>query len=120
MKRTYQRGEMYYADLGRGVGSEQEGRRPVVFIQNDIGKKHSPTVIVAAITTKTAGKRKLPTHYEIGTEHGMKVCMNMEEYVQALEIHVASRKLILGDGESVLFFYLADLKVIEFYIVHHT
>ena len=46
--------------------------------------------------------------------------MNMEEYVQTLEIHVASRKLILGDGESVLFFYLADLKVIEFYIVHHT
>lgn len=59
MKRTYQRGELYYADLGRGVGSEQEGRRPVVIIQNDVGNKHSPTVIVAAITTKTAGKRKL-------------------------------------------------------------
>lgn len=27
MKRTYQRGEMYYADLGRGVGSEQEGQK---------------------------------------------------------------------------------------------
>ena len=52
MKRTYQRGEMYYADLGRGVGSEQEGRRPVVIIQNDVGNKHSPTVIVAAITPK--------------------------------------------------------------------
>jgi len=72
MKRTYQRGEMYYADLGRGVGSEQEGRRPVVIIQNDVGNKHSPTVIVASITTKTAGKRKLPTHYEIGAEHGLK------------------------------------------------
>ena len=72
MKRTYQRGEMYYADLGRGVGSEQEGRRPVVIIQNDVGNKHSPTVIVAAITTKTAGKRKLPTHYEIRAEHGLK------------------------------------------------
>ena len=45
MKRTYQRGEMYYADLGRGVGSEQEGRRPVVIIQNDVGNKHSPTVL---------------------------------------------------------------------------
>ena len=72
MKRTYQRGEMYYADLGHGVGSEQEGRRPVVIIQNNVGNKHSPTVIVAAITTKTAGKRKLPTHYEIGAEHGLK------------------------------------------------
>ena len=49
---------MYYADLGHGVGSEQEGRRPVVIIQNNVGNKHSPTVIVAAITTKTAGKRK--------------------------------------------------------------
>ena len=41
MKRTYQRGEMYYADLGHGVGSEQEGRRPVVIIQNNVGNKHT-------------------------------------------------------------------------------
>lgn len=45
MKRTYQRGEMYYADLGHGVGSEQEGRRPVVIIQNNVGNKHSPISI---------------------------------------------------------------------------
>lgn len=52
MKRTYQRGEMYYADLGHGVGSEQEGRRPVVIIQNDVGNKHSPTVIVRPLRRK--------------------------------------------------------------------
>ena len=52
MSRTYKRGEIYYADLGHGVGSEQEGRRPVVIIQNDVGNKHSPTVIVAAVTTR--------------------------------------------------------------------
>ena len=62
MKRTYQRGEMYYADLGRGVGSEQEGRRPVVIIQNDVGNKHSPTVIIAPITSRVHTKAKLPTH----------------------------------------------------------
>lgn len=45
MKRTYQRGEMYYADLGHGVGSEQEGRRPVVIIQNNVGNKHSPNML---------------------------------------------------------------------------
>ena len=56
---------MYYADLGHGVGSEQAGRRPLVIIQNNVGNKHSPTVILAAITTKTTGKRKLPAHYEI-------------------------------------------------------
>ena len=88
MKRTYQRGEMYYADLGRGVGSEQEGRRPVVIIQNDIGNKHSPTVIVAAITTKTAGKRKLPTHFEIGAEHGLKApSLVLLEQIRTIDKH---------------------------------
>ena len=94
MKRTYQRGEMYYANLGRGVGSEQEGRRPVVIIQNDVGNKHSPTVIVAAITTKTAGKRKLPTHYEIGTEHGMKASsLVLLEQIRTIDKHRLEKKI---------------------------
>ena len=52
MNKTYLRGDMYYADLGRGIGSEQEGYRPVLIIQNDTGNKHSPTVIVAAISSQ--------------------------------------------------------------------
>ena len=44
------RGDMFYADLSPVVGSEQGGIRPVIIIQNDIGNKHSPTVIAAAIT----------------------------------------------------------------------
>ena len=47
---VYKRQDMYYADLGRGIGSEQEGYRPVVIIQNNTGNKYSPTVIVAAIS----------------------------------------------------------------------
>ncbi len=58
------RGDMFYADLSPVVGSEQGGIRPVIIIQNDIGNKHSPTVIAAAITSQT-GKNKLPTHIEI-------------------------------------------------------
>ena len=65
MNKTYLRGDMYYADLGRGIGSEQEGYRPVLIIQNDTGNKHSPTVIVAAISSKVDAKAKLPTHIEI-------------------------------------------------------
>lgn len=61
MNHTYLRGDMYYADLGRGIGSEQEGYRPVVIIQNNVGNKHSPTVIIASITSKTGVKAKLPT-----------------------------------------------------------
>lgn len=55
---------MYFADLSPVVGSEQGGIRPVLVIQNDIGNKFSPTVIVAAITAQIQ-KAKLPTHVEI-------------------------------------------------------
>ena len=58
------RGDIFYADLSPVVGSEQGGIRPVLIIQNDIGNKHSPTVICAAITSKM-NKAKLPTHIEI-------------------------------------------------------
>ncbi len=58
------RGDIFYADLSPVVGSEQGGIRPVLIIQNDIGNKHSPTVICAAITSKM-NKAKLPTHVEI-------------------------------------------------------
>ena len=58
------RGDIFYADLRPGIGSEQGGIRPVVILQNDIGNKHSPTVICAAITSKMH-KAKLPTHVEI-------------------------------------------------------
>ncbi|NLC87242.1 MAG: type II toxin-antitoxin system PemK/MazF family toxin [Clostridiaceae bacterium] len=61
------RGDMFYADLSPVIGSEQGGIRPVIIIQNDIGNKHSPTVIAAAITSQI-GKSKLPTHIEIGIE----------------------------------------------------
>ena len=56
MNRTYLRGDMYYADLGRGIGSEQEGYRPVLILQNNTGNKYSPTVIVAAISSKVDAK----------------------------------------------------------------
>lgn len=58
------RGDIYYADLRPVVGSEQGGVRPVLIVQNDVGNKHSPTVICAAITSKM-NKAKLPTHIEI-------------------------------------------------------
>ena len=58
------RGDVFYADLRPVVGSEQGGIRPVLIIQNDIGNRHSPTVICAAITSRM-NKAKLPTHVEI-------------------------------------------------------
>jgi len=61
------RGEIYYADLSPVVGSEQGGMRPVLIIQNDVGNRYSPTVIAAAITSRTE-KARLPTH--IGVPSG--------------------------------------------------
>lgn len=58
------RGDIYYADLSPVVGSEQGGVRPVLVVQNDVGNKYSPTVIVAAITSQL-NKAKLPTHIEL-------------------------------------------------------
>ena len=58
------RGDIYYADLRPVVGSEQGGIRPVLIVQNDVGNRHSPTVICAAITSKM-NKAKLPTHIEL-------------------------------------------------------
>ncbi len=61
------RGEIYYADLSPVVGSEQGGVRPVLVIQNNVGNKYSPTVIVAAITSRLT-KAKLPTHIELSKD----------------------------------------------------
>ena len=63
-KRIIRRGDIFYADLSPVVGCEQGGIRPVLVIQNDIGNRYSPTVIVAAITSKS--KKELPTHVEFG------------------------------------------------------
>lgn len=61
------KGDIFYADLSPTRGSEQGGIRPVVIIQNDVGNKYSPTVIVAAITSQI-NKAKLPTHVPISSE----------------------------------------------------
>ncbi|MBE5935697.1 MAG: type II toxin-antitoxin system PemK/MazF family toxin [Lachnospiraceae bacterium] len=61
------RGDIFYADLRPVVGSEQGGIRPVLIVQNDMGNKHSPTVICVAITSKM-NKAKLPTHIELSSQ----------------------------------------------------
>ncbi|MGN0612041.1 MAG: type II toxin-antitoxin system PemK/MazF family toxin [Ruminiclostridium sp.] len=61
------RGEIYYADLSPVVGSEQGGMRPVLIVQNDVGNRHSPTVIAAAITSQK-DKSRLPTHISINAD----------------------------------------------------
>ncbi|MBO5733753.1 MAG: type II toxin-antitoxin system PemK/MazF family toxin [Clostridia bacterium] len=61
------RGDIFYADLSPVIGSEQGGTRPVLVVQNDVGNKFSPTVIIAAITSQI-NKAKMPTHIEISAD----------------------------------------------------
>ena len=66
------RGEMYFADLSPTVGSEQDGVRPVLVVQNDRGNQHSPTVVVAAITGKQK-RKNLPTHFMLPAMRGLSI-----------------------------------------------
>lgn len=59
--KSINRGEIYLADLDPVKGSEQGGLRPVLIIQNDVGNRYSPTVVVSAITSRLS-KRLLPVH----------------------------------------------------------
>lgn len=69
--KTIRRGEIYYADLSPVKGSEQGGFRPVLIIQNNVGNHYSPTVIVAAITSRKK-KHDLPTHVRLTSpEYGL-------------------------------------------------
>lgn len=68
--RHIQRGDIYIADLRPAIGSEQDGIRPVLIIQNNTGNKYSPTVITAAITSRQT-KARLPTHVRVGNAPGL-------------------------------------------------
>ena len=80
------RGDIYYADLSPVVGSEQDGVRPVLCIQNDTGNKVSPTIIIAAITSRQK-KLKMPTHVRIKLEEGHlpKNSMAMLEQIRTID-----------------------------------
>lgn len=71
MNRKIRRGDMFYADLTPGFGSEQSGYRPILIIQNDAGNRHSNTVIAAIITSRISTKTKLPTHACIKAQQGL-------------------------------------------------
>ncbi|MFR8951549.1 type II toxin-antitoxin system PemK/MazF family toxin [Faecalibacterium prausnitzii] len=58
----YLRGDIYYADMEPHIGSEQGGTRPVVVLQNDVGNRYAPTLIVATVTSRTEKKKYQPTH----------------------------------------------------------
>jgi len=97
------RGDMFYADLSPVIGSEQGGIRPVIIIQNDIGNRHSPTVIAAAITSQT-GKNRLPTHIDIGLgDGGLKAeSVVLAEQIRTIDKSRLKEKIGHIDDEKVM------------------
>ena len=86
MDRKIKRGDIYYADLSYGVGSEQSGTRPVLVIQNNTGNNHSGTIIVAAITSKLERKYIIPTHCRIQAQYGLaRVSYILLEQIQTID-----------------------------------
>lgn len=85
------KGQIYLADLGEGYGSEQGGIRPVLVVQNNKGNKHSPTILVACITSKAHSKHYLPTHYVIPKHVGLKY----DSLVMMEQIKVIDEKRII-------------------------
>ena len=72
MPKQVKRGDIYYAELDPVVGSEQAGFRPCLIVQNDTGNRHSPTVVIAPLTSKTK-KTNMPTHYPLPAGNGLEM-----------------------------------------------
>lgn len=96
------RGDIYYANLSPVVGSEQDGLRPVLIVQNDIGNKFSPTVIALAITSKA--KINMPTHIKIdGEKYGLeKDSIILAEQIRTLDKSRLKEKIGFLDTENML------------------
>ena len=91
MERKIKRGDIYYADLNPVIGSEQGGTRPVLIISNDMGNKYSPTVIVAAITSRAYSKVRLPTHTQVTNFEGL----DKESVVLLEQIRTLDKKRLI-------------------------
>ena len=100
------RGDIFYADLSPVVGSEQGGIRPVIIIQNDIGNKYSPTIIIAAITSQI-NKAKLPTHVEISSEE---YGLNKDSVVLLEQIRTLDKKRL---KEKIGHMTYSDMKKVD-------
>lgn len=95
------RGDVFYADLDPIIGSEQGGIRPVLVLQNNVGNKYSPTVVVLPISS--AKKTKMPTHIRIS---GSKM-LSENSVIMAKQIRIIDRNRLKNYVGSV------DLEVMK-------
>lgn len=94
------RGDIYYADLNPVIGCEQGGIRPVLILQNNLGNRHSPTTIVAAITSKSE-KGAIPTHVMIKTDGLSRSSMVLLEQIRTVDKSRVREKIAMLDEEEM-------------------
>ena len=96
------RGDIFYADLSPVVGSEQGGLRPVLVVQNNVGNKYSPTIIVAAITSQLS-KAKIPTHVELPSSvyNLPKDSVILLEQIRTIDKRRLSQKVCFVDSKKM-------------------
>ena len=87
------RGDIYLANLNPFKGSEQGGKRPVIIIQNNVGNRHSPTVIVTAVTSRFFKKRVLPTHVTLDNAELEKNSLALLEQIRTIDKSRLIRKI---------------------------
>jgi len=84
-QRLIRRGDIYYANLNPTIGSEQGYVRPVLVVQNDLGNKNSPTIVVTLIT-KNLHKNPLPTHVLLSSACGLETdSLALVEQIRAID-----------------------------------
>lgn len=98
--KAIKRNEIYYANLNPICGSEQGGVRPVLVVQNDVGNKHSPTTIVAAITSRKT-KARLPTHVNIQVNGMEKNSMVLLEQIRTIDKTRLNEYVGMADKETM-------------------
>lgn len=94
------RGDIYYADLNPVIGCEQGGIRPVLILQNNLGNRHSPTTIVAAITSKSE-KGAIPTHVMIKTDGLSRSSLVLLEQIRTVDKSRVREKIAMLDEEEM-------------------
>ena len=95
------RGSIYWADLGLNFGSEQAGKRPVLIIQNDVGNRHSQTVICASLTSICHKKANLPTHIKVSVKGFGNDSIVLLEQLRTVDKSRLGKKLGELDAETM-------------------
>lgn len=101
MEKIIKRGDIFYAELNPVIGSEQDGTRPVLILSNNTGNRYSPTVIIAAITSRKT-KRKLPTHYHLDGVSGLPAdSVILLEQIRTIDKTRLKERLVQLDGVTM-------------------